>query len=392
MTLPVLETDPALPVARGPVLRSVAWLLVGFAAGLAAFDRALAWIDSARDLSGGELLQRDAELAWTNRPGAISEGSAISSQGLRSPEIPKGAPPRELRILGLGASRCFGAGEGGPDMQHTWSAYLEPLCRSEFGGDWRVLNGGVIGYSAVQAARRGLRLLEPLDPDLVIVFVSPGAQMMLDPSSARHYVRVGGELLPADIAGALPEPLLPAAAALHRALTGSALYTRYRAQATDQGRRASEVDKFVLSRAPRTPEVEQTLQRTWSELDALGRACRARGCELRVLLVPEPYMDKEERWRGFLRENAALGAPPLGTPRDEPLELLRAELAQRQIASWSLRDTLAVIGADRARYTCDKAHWSAAGHELVAQALLAFLRADGLDSALPAARAKRPRE
>jgi hypothetical protein len=380
------------PVARGPILRRVAILLGCFLIGLALFDRGVAWFDAQRDLSKSQMLMADAELAWTNRPGFTNENSVISSLGLRSPEIPADAPRDEVRILGLGASRVFGAGEGGPDMQHTWSAHLEQLCRAELGPRWRVLNGGVIGYSAVQAARRGVRLLETVQPDLVLIFVSPGSQMLMDPSSARHYVHVGLHLLPSDIADATPGALLPAAAALHQTLTHSALYTRYRAKATDQGRRAEEIDKFVLSRAPRSTEVEAMLQRTWAELAALATACRERGVELRVVLVPEPYMDRDDRWQTYLRNNASAGAPPPHTPRREPLDVLSEEARRSDAAAWSLLPALNVIGSDRARYTCDKAHWSDAGHRVVAAVLLDALRADGLQTTLPRARASKPRE
>lgn len=390
---PVASPTPALParVERAPILRRIATLLAAFFLGLFAFDRGVAWFDRQRDLSRSQMLMPDAELAWTNRPGFANENSTISSLGLRSPEIPADASPREIRVLGLGASRCFGAGDGGPDMDHTWSAHLERLARAELGPDWRVLNGGVIGYSAVQAARRGVRLLDTAEPDLVLLFVSPGSQMLMDPSSARHYVHVGRRLLPNDIASATPDALLPAAAALHHALTGSALYTRYRAKATDQGRRAAEIDKFVLSRAARGAEIQSMLERTWSELAALADACRERGVELRVVLVPEPYMDRENRWRTYLRNNAAAGAPPIATQREEPLDVLAEEAARVGAASWTLLPALDVIGSDRERYTCDKAHWSDEGHLVIARHLLERIRADRLDEALPAARAVRPR-
>jgi hypothetical protein len=397
---------PDATPARAQALGLVARLLAGLLAGLLLFDVALGRIDARRDLSDEPMHQPDPELGWTNLPGFRNDKTVISSLGLRSPEIPADAPPGELRILGVGASTVYGAGRGGPDMLHSWSAFLEQECVRRFGGDWRVLNGGVMGYSAVQAARRAIRLLPQAEPDLVLLFLAPGSQALLDWSSARHYVHAGSRLLPLDIARLVPDPLLPAAAALHAALGRSAIYTRYRARASDAGRRPPEISRFVLSRAPASPLVQPLLQRTWDEIAALDEAARAQGAELRVVLHYEPFMDGPGAWAAYLRDHAAGGAPPPGTPREEPLEVLREECARRGIGCWSLADVLTRIGTDHARYTCDDAHWSAEGHALVAEGLAERLAADdggtptrpgtlaagGLIERLRRARADRPRD
>lgn len=385
------HADPRDPQPRGPVLWLLAKVVLGLLAGLFVFDRGLAWFDASADLSTGKTLVRDPELAWVNRPGYTDELTTISSLGLRSPEIPADAPADEVRILGVGASRFFGAGVGGPHMDQVWAPYLEQQCRQACGGNWRVLNGAVNGYSAVQAARRAIKLIPEVRPDLIVMEISPGSQMMLDPSSARNLVHVGELLLPTDIATAFPEPLLPAAAMLHRALNHSAIYTRYRAKVTDQGRRPEEIDRFVLSRAPRSALIEEMLQRTFDELRALGVEARAAGVELRAILIAEPYMDSPQRWRNYTFDHGDKGAPPVGTARQEPLEVLAEVLEQRGIASYSLLPTLTQIGTDRPRYTCDKRHWSPAGHELIASAILQHMLAEGLPERLKKGRATNPR-
>lgn len=394
MPLSELETDARIPVVKGPILWLLAKVTLGLFAGLFAFDRGLAWFDAKADLTGSALT-RDPELAWVNKPGYTDEVTTISSLGMRSPEIPADAPKDEVRIIGVGASRFFGAGVGGPHMNDVWAPYLEKMCRAKYGEHWRVLNAAVNGYSAVQAARRAVKLIDELRPDLILMEISPGSQMMLDPSSARHYVHVGeGEnelLLPTDIASAVPEPLYPAAAVLHQTLTHSAIYTRYRAQATDQGRRAKEIDKFVLSRAPRVPEVETMLQRTFDELRALGAEARAAGVELRAVVIPEPYMDHPARWRNYTLNHADKGAPPAGTPREQPLEVLTEVLAERGIESYSMLQPITQIGADRAQFTCDEAHWTPLGHELIARAIFQQMIREGLPERLMKGRAANPR-
>jgi hypothetical protein len=389
-----LETDAGLPVVKGPIVWLLAKVLLGLFAGLFAFDRGLAWFDAKADLTGSALV-RDAELAWVNKPGYTDELTTISSIGMRSPEIPDDAPQDEVLVIGVGASRFFGAGVGGPPMDKVWAPYLEQVCRAKYGPKWRVLNGAVNGYSAVQAARRAVKLIPELRPDLILMEISPGSQMMLDPSSTRHYVHVGeGDdkvLLPKDIANAFPEPLLPAAAILHQTLNHSAIYTRYRAKATDQGRRAKAIDKFVLSRAPRPPEIEPTLQQTFDELRALGVAAREAGVEVRAVVLPEPYMDDPARWRNYTLNHRDKGAPPVGTPREQPLEVLTEVLAERGIGSYSMLQPITQIGADRAKFTCDEAHWSPIGHELIARAIFQHMLREELPERLMKERAANPR-
>ncbi|TAJ19414.1 MAG: SGNH/GDSL hydrolase family protein [Planctomycetota bacterium] len=381
-------------MVKGPILWLLAKVVLGLFVGLFAFDRGLAWFDAKMDLTGSALA-RDPELAWVNKPGYTDAVTTISSIGMRSPEIPDDAPKDEVLVIGVGASRFFGAGDGGPPMDKVWAPYLEQLCKAKYGERWRVLNGAVNGYSAVQAARRAVKLIPELRPDLILMEISPGSQMMLDPSSTRHYVHVGkGDdevLLPIDIANAVPEPLYPAAALLHQTLTHSAIYTRYRAKASDQGRRAKEIDKFVLSRAPRPPEIEPTLQRTFDELRALGIAAREAGVELRAVVMPEPYMDHPARWKNYTQNHGDKGAPPVGTPREEPLEVLTEVLTERGIESYSMLQPITQIGTDRDKYNVDEGHWKSIGHELIARAIFLSMVREGLPERLMKERAAHPR-
>ena len=379
---------------EGPALRRVGVLILGVVLGLLLFDRGLAWFDSSRDLSNEDMLVPDAELAWTNRPGYTNEKVYVNALGLRGPEIPADAPPTELRILGTGPSTTFGAGEGGPDTEHTWAASLERMLPTLPGGDGpeRVINGGVPGYSVIQACRRALALIPKLHPDLVLVFVSPGSQALMDPSGTRNYVRVDGELVPSDIAMDTPRLLLPAAILAHEALSHSALYSRWRLEATDAGRRPKEIDRFVISRAPHGPEIELMLTRTWADLAALAKGCREAGVELRALLVPEPFMDCEAHWHEHLVDNVSAGAPPVGTPRVEPIEVLDEKLSALGITCWSFHDALTVIGGDRKKFTgADGQHWSAAGHDVIAATILRNIKREGLLETLRERRQGRPR-
>ena len=82
----------------------------------------------------------------------------------------------------------------------------------------------------------------------------------------------------------------------------------------------------------------------------------------------------------------------MGTPRREPLDVLAEKLSGMGIQSWSMFDALNMIGTDHEKYCCpDERHWSAAGHELIATAILENLRRDQLLDTLRQRRAAHPR-
>lgn len=383
--------DAEGPADRRQVFALLLRTTVGVVLGILALDLLLWSVDRQRDLRQEGLGLPDEDLGWTNRPGFENRITKISSIGLRSPEIPADAPSTEVRILGLGDSRVYGAGRGAPNMRETWSAYLEEMLNEEEPGDWRVLNAGVQGYSVPQVCRRAMRLLPVVEPDLVLIFASPSKQNMFDSSRERGMTQVGELGLPSDLARAWPEPLWPALAVAHGWLGYSALYTRHRTQTVHRGNVLADVPNYVLSRQARSPEVDAVFQVTLADMLACSESVVAAGGMIRGCIIPHKPMASPADWRKFLRRNQELGAPPLGTTLSEPIEVLSEILQDSGMPVWSLADVMSTIGADRARYTCDNTHWSAEGHRLVAEELLEKLRADGTLEALRARRARSPR-
>ena len=112
---------------------------------------------------------------------------------------------------------------------------------------------------------------------------------------------------------------------------------------------------------------------------------------MRAAILLEAYQDSEMHWDTYVRNNASMGAPPLGTPRTESTKVLTREFAKRGVKSWSMNDAITLIGTRRNKFTCDDAHWSAAGHRVIAQHLLNALTSKGLDERLLDNRRKSPR-
>lgn len=388
------EVDGLRRVERTPVLARLLVVLAGVLVGLAVVDQIVVAWDA--DQEGDEEIRpiiAHEQIGWVNRP--YYENPELRTQldrfGLRNPDIPADAPLDEVRILGLGASRIYGA--GGALQPWCWNYALEEILA---GRGVRVLNGGVSGYSTLQACRRAAALLDAVEPDLVFVVASTGAQMMLDPSSARNWVRFGDEpdqLVPADVVAAWPEFLVPAVVRVHRILTAnSGIYRRHRARFQANGNRVGEVQRWVVSRAERSAVAEEMLTATLDEVEALGVLCAERGIELRMLVLPEISQDSEPAWRTFLRRNQQSGAPPVGTPRDEPTTVLEELLRARGLETWNFFDEVDRMGVDRKRFIMgDNFHWSEAGHRVVAQGIAQRLREDGLLRRLIERRAAAPR-
>jgi hypothetical protein len=385
------------PVRRGPMLRALLVVFCGVLFGFAAVDQYIVSWDSDQGADGGDSgILRHEQLGWVARPHFENPKleTRLDRFGLRNPEIPDDAPATEVRIAGFGASRTYGA--GGALQPWCWNYQLQEWLAPLLEPDARVLNGGVMAYSGLQACRRAAALLEALEPDLVFVVISPGAQLLLDPSAARNWVRFGEraeQLVPADVVAAWPDALVPLVARIHQGLNAvSGIYRRHRAKFQANDKRDEGLQRWMISRAPRSATVEAMLEATLDEAQALAARCAERGVELRIVVLPEISQDAERAWNEFLVRNQPLGAPPLGTPRAEPTDVLAELLEARGVRTWNFFDEVDRMGTDRARYIMDdNFHWSFDGHAVFGRGLLSRLRGEGLLEELAARRAAHPR-
>ena len=377
--------------SRGRVFAELGLVVLCAAIGFLAVDAVVAWIDREQAPADEKIYLRDPGLGFTNRPHFTNPLTHLDRYGLRNEEIPEDAPRDEVRILGLGASQTYGA--GGALQEETWSYALEALlqARAAAGGPpVRVLNGGVMGYSLLQSCRRGLALLPQVDPDLVLVFVDPGRQSLLSRSGALQWERVGEEYVPVDVLEGVPAALKPAAAWWHGLCNHSAIYRRYRTLVTEPGEADTGYGKFVLSRAEHPADVEALLQRGLDEARALVEAAAARGAQVRFVLYPATEMASAKIWTRFLRQQAGRGAPPAGTPRTEPLEVLAERLAAEGGTCWSLDPIVSAFEQQHDAFIYANDHWKPVAHKAVAQGLERLIDRELLD-ALATSRQGRPR-
>jgi hypothetical protein len=395
---PTVDPEPVHePVIRKPIQLKLLVVLVGVLIGFAAVDQVVAYVDRdvGREARENSPVQPDFVLGWTNRPHFENPKfqTVLDRFGNRNPEIPEDARLDELRIAAYGASRMYGA--EGALQPEVWNYKLEQQLRSG-GADVRVINGAVMGYSSAQAAERGSTQVGLLEPDLVILLVSSRGQMLLDPHGSLQWRRFGDsvrDVVPYDVVEGFPKSLWPTLAAVHNFMArNSAIYRRSRARFQIAGTLDQKIQAWCLSRAPMPSEVRDKVEQTLERIELLARQVEQQGGEFRALVMPEAYMDKPIRWQNHLRGTQDTGAPPLGTPREEPNETLIEMLAERGVRAWNFFEEGDRMGQGGERFYMDAAgHWSHDGHSLIARGIANRILEEGLLEELAARRAANPR-
>jgi len=156
--------------------------LVALAIALTAAEFTLRAIDRANvpTLSHPTSHRLDPELIYSLPPNAsfamlgeeFDVEAHTNSLGLRGAEIgsaDSSADRDVLRIIALGGSHTFGDGVGD---EETFAYQLEAILESE-GRTVEVLNAGVAGYGTDQSYKRFAIRLRALDPDFVVLALSP---------------------------------------------------------------------------------------------------------------------------------------------------------------------------------------------------------------------------
>lgn len=128
-------------------------------------------------------LEYDPELTFRNRRGLHDSGVDIDALGLRGPEVAVEKAPGEKRVLCLGDSCTFGGA-------HPYPEFLQAILDRRYDpGRVEVLNAGVIGYTSLHGLRWFRRDLEPLRPDVVVVYFGWNDMWRVFDSAIRDWFR-----------------------------------------------------------------------------------------------------------------------------------------------------------------------------------------------------------
>jgi hypothetical protein len=304
----------------------------------------------------------------------------INALGLRDVERTLAKPAGVYRIVVLGDSMVAGLQVA---QEETFSARLETALAAEMppgGARVEVWNAGVDGYGTAQQLLLLDERLAAAAPDLVLatVFLRNDVADNWPAAGARNHglalrcgrpfldpTRAAGDLAPVPHA----QPGLRLALALRSRLAALLLPPAVANPPAFRPR--------ALYATPWSDDVEGAWRRTLALLRALvaraGERPPGRGAApepaVAVVMLPDAFQATLRAPR-----RAALAAD--GRDPDRPFALLEAALARDAVAHLDLRRVFQALPVEQARaaFLPLDGHWSRQGHELAADAILAWLR------------------
>lgn len=394
----MVEPDSASASPAEPRMpRVVCVLVLGMVLGLIGLDLALAVVQRP-GATGDALHVPDERTLWRNASNHRGERVSTDALGLRNPGLPKDADKREVRILLLGDSRVFGAGELGPLDDETLHAQLTRQLATRVRPGVRVLNGAVSGFSTVQACHHGVRYLDVVEPDLILLFVSPGGRCLLDTSSTYEHVRIDEVLVPRDLAEWAPRRFVLPIARVHRWLSEhSPMYGRHRRVASDLDGGLGDVRTGFVLTGERNPggDVLYLLEQTFHAVEGLRLMASRKHARVLAVTIYDAHATSESTWKQFIRTKLNRRGPKPGTRREHAIEVLRSRLAGLGVPSWFFPEFQESAAANRKQYFADDGrdgeHLNAAGTALFAVTLTKAFDDSGVLRELAANRAAHPR-
>ncbi|HET7696446.1 MAG TPA: hypothetical protein VFK57_12105 [Vicinamibacterales bacterium] len=345
------------------------------AANFAVFEAALrTWGHSEAAPAFQSLFVPDPAIGYRLRPGArvrfataeFDTVIAINDQGVRDDEPIGPKPPNERRIVVLGDSLVLAVQV---DQRQTFCELLEQ--RLNRGGGpirYRVINAGVQGYGPVEELLFFRHVARAFQPDLVIATVFVG-------NDAEEAVGSAPRLRDRPLAETISESTMTRLRrVVRRSMVLQILRLRLVAVTSRFSGRGAPPEPPLQSYAEHpAPRIADGLRITRECVDAIAAEARDAGARTTVMLMPARFQVDDADY-GRLKEAVAAAGGHL--VRDAATERFDAALAPlpRLDALPPLRASLP--GPDV--FFQQTVHLTPRGHEIVADALEAFLRRQGL--------------
>jgi hypothetical protein len=350
----------------------------------------------------GVYSQLDPVLGWRNRPGTSVRYSrrdyqtsvAINSLGFRDVERPMTKAPGTTRVLAIGDSFIEAYTV---ELEESVTRRAESVGRSQ-GCPIEVVNAGVHGYSTDQEALWYVREAEPLGADVVLVFAYHNDVLNNIRGnywgSPKPLTRiVDGQIVPVNLP--LPEPSRTAAslglqAKPRPAIEGSALrqlvVERIVVGAPRLHGWLARVGVLEPIRAEAVPdelraykargqlaEFDQAWESTRALFDALGERIRARHARPVLVYIPARFEISERDWDLTVQRYGL---------DDSAWDRARVRTRFKEIAAragWDFLDLTPPLQAATSAlggetYLPYDGHWNPRGHDVAAQAVVAYLR------------------
>ncbi len=357
-----------------------ALLLIGIAAvQFAFFEIALrAWGHSEAAPAFQALFEPDPAIGYRLRPHArtrfvtaeFATDIAINAQGVRDDRDIGPKPPNERRIVVLGDSLVMAVQV---ERRQTFCQLLEDRLNRDGGPiHYRVINAGVQGYGPVEELLFFRQVARAFQPDLVIetIFVGNDAEEAVGSASR---LRPGEQPVGAALSQSVTNRL-------RRLVRRSMVLQVFRLRVTAvtgrlPGRGAPPEPPLQSYAAQPAPRIEEGLRISRDCVQAIAAEAAAAGARAMVMLMPARFqLDDPD----YARLEAAVEGAGGVLVRDAATTRFTQALASLPVPAF---DALPALRASRPGpdlFFQQTVHLTALGHDVVAAALEAFIRKQGL--------------
>lgn len=318
-----------------------------------------------------QLFMQDPRVGHRLRPGAaaryttseFSTDITINAQGVRDDRPIGPKAPDERRIVILGDSLVLSVQV---DLQTTFAKQLERGLNSAGTGPvWRVVNAGVQGYGPVDEWQFYKHVIDPLEPDLVLIMVFVGNDAV-EAFDKRGWIDTDG---PPAGDGA------DAAAGHLRRLTRSSMVlqnVRFRwdlLKSTIEGPGAERPLTSYLQSPP--PDVLEGLAVSRRAFGLIADRASARGARTALVLMPARFQTDDA---DHARLEAIVTAGGDTLIRHAATERFREALAPLALPTLDLLPVLQAQPQRQELFFQENVHLTPRGHQVVGDALLPFVR------------------
>jgi lysophospholipase L1-like esterase len=362
-------------------MRRALLLLAMAAAQFAVFEAALRlWGHSEASSAFQVLFMPDPAIGYRLRPGVrtrfvtaeFDTEIAINAQGVRDDADIGPKPANERRIVIIGDSLVLSVQV---DRQKTFCQLLEDgLNRGANGIRYRVINAGVQGYGPVEELLFYREVARTFQPDLVIHTIFVG-------NDAEEAVRSAPRLRDGT-GNAAPAPMPPDSLMnrIRRTVRRSMVLQVVRLRAvsvTDRlprlgARPEAPLQSYAASPAPR---IAEGLRLSRECVQAVAADAAAAGARTMVMLMPARFQVDDQDY-GYLKTAVEEAGGSL--VRDAATARFAEALAPLALPQFDALPALRAVPPGPKVFFLQTVHLTPRGHEVVASALEAFLRRQGL--------------
>ena len=356
-------------------VRRLLLLALVAAAQFVVFEVALrTWGHSEAAPAFQSLFLPDPAIGYRLRPGArvrfatvdFDTRIAINDQGVRDDEPIGPKPPNERRIVVLGDSLVMSVQV---DQQQTFCHLLEErLNRSGGPIRYRVINAGVQGYGPVEELLFYRHVARAFQPDLVITTVFVG-------NDAEEAVGSSGRLHERPLTETISESTITRLRRIvRRSMVLQILRLRVVAVTSRFPSRGAPPEPPLQSYAEHpAPRIAEGLRITRECIEAIAADAARAGAQTMVMLMPARFQVNDEDYANLRQAVDAAGGHLV---RDAATARFDAALAPLPVARFDALPALRAAGPEV--FYVRTVHLTPRGHEVVAGALEAFLRRQGL--------------